>query len=191
VSTPDKNYEEQRRQHEAQEIADFLKEAKRLGIPVGAPPSTTEPTFPQEFRDLVAWAWTALEKLPPSKKFNADVVRRADAALRAQASATRPTLIEGLLSQDGIGRAELIFAVVDLLLEDVASDPSKLKRAQEVARRDISPYLSPTFIGIDKGRPGGDFTGYACSCGQVRVSPDGPCEQKDCPIRATTDGGGA
>lgn len=40
----------------------------------------------------------------------------------------------------------------------------------------------PYLIGIDKGRPGGDYTGYACSCGQVRVSPDGPCERKDCPI---------
>lgn len=40
----------------------------------------------------------------------------------------------------------------------------------------------PHFIGLDMGKPGGDFTGYACICGKVRVSTDGPCEQKNCPI---------
>lgn len=42
----------------------------------------------------------------------------------------------------------------------------------------------PVILGVDQGLPGGDFTGYACSCGQVRVEPDGPCEWKDCPIRS-------
>ena len=41
----------------------------------------------------------------------------------------------------------------------------------------------PKIIGIDPARPGGDFTGYACSCGQIRVDTDGPCDRADCPIR--------
>lgn len=40
----------------------------------------------------------------------------------------------------------------------------------------------PFFIGVDRGQPGGDFTGYACSCGQIRVSTDGPCTSAGCPI---------
>lgn len=42
----------------------------------------------------------------------------------------------------GIPQLELVLAVVDLLLEAVASDPKKLVRAQELARRDIAPLLA-------------------------------------------------
>ena len=42
--------------------------------------------------------------------------------------------------------------------------------------------FKPHFVGVDMGMVGGDFTGYACSCGELRVSTDGPCKRTDCPI---------
>lgn len=37
-----------------------------------------------------------------------------------------------------------ILTVVNLLLEDVAEEPLRLKRAQELAKRDIAPLLDPS-----------------------------------------------
>ena len=59
----------------------------------------------------------------------------------APSSERQTTLIEKTLSATDEGRLELVLAVVNMLLEDVVKEPSRLVRAQEIARRDIAPLL--------------------------------------------------
>ena len=46
--------------------------------------------------------------------------------------------------------------------------------------------MSEKIIGVDQGRPGGDYTAYVCSCGDIRIETDGPCKRKNCPIPVST-----
>lgn len=65
-----------------------------------------------------------------------------------------------------------------------ATQPNAARDAEESALAAWSRDVQVTIrgIGVDPGRVGGDFTGYTCNCGQVRVSTDGPCERSNCPI---------
>jgi hypothetical protein len=104
----------------------------------------------------------------------------SDKPLRGRFTDEDAQYVEQVCNTEG---ATVNYADPDLICELRNNLPEIIAALRSVAVSAIAPRI----LGIDKARPGGDYTGYACSCGQIRVETDGPCERKDCPIR-TTDG---
>ena len=67
----------------------------------------------------------------------------------------------------------------------VGGDSSRADHIVAMSKQAALSPQAPQILGVDEGRPGGDYTGYACSCGAVRVETEGPCKRADCPIPAT------